>query len=152
MSGDQVNAIKTPAACMKTVSEDRVQLCGHNKNISFLNEDGVSRQGKVMRQHPKQIWFPRKGMRMWCFGGGVKNKEEQIIGNSKSLTNIVKVLLLHSKPFGIIAWIAVQRKYRTSERRIYMYGEINALTERDVYIRRWNLRDCGRIVALASFN
>ncbi|GFY16486.1 HTH_Tnp_Tc3_2 domain-containing protein [Trichonephila clavipes] len=46
MSEDQVNAIKTPAACMKTVSEDRVQLCGHNKNISFLNEDGVSKQDK----------------------------------------------------------------------------------------------------------
>ncbi|GFX40782.1 hypothetical protein TNCV_3760061 [Trichonephila clavipes] len=61
MSEDQVNAIKTPAACMKTASEDRVQLCGHNKNISFLNEDGVSRQGKVMRQHPKQKWFPRQG-------------------------------------------------------------------------------------------
>ncbi|GFT39974.1 hypothetical protein TNCV_1056081 [Trichonephila clavipes] len=60
MSEDQVNAIKTPAACMKTVSEERVQLCGHNKNISFLNEDGVSRQGKVMRQHPKQKWFPRQ--------------------------------------------------------------------------------------------
>ncbi|GFV15960.1 transposable element Tcb1 transposase [Trichonephila clavipes] len=63
MSEDQVNAIKTPAACMKTVSEDRVQLCGHNKNISFLNEDGVSRQGKVMRQHPKQKWFPRQAFR-----------------------------------------------------------------------------------------
>ncbi|GFT83844.1 hypothetical protein TNCV_639331 [Trichonephila clavipes] len=59
MSEDQVNAIKTPVACMKTVSEERVQLCGHNKNISFLNEDGV-RQGKVMRQHPKQKLFPRQ--------------------------------------------------------------------------------------------
>ncbi|GFV18630.1 hypothetical protein TNCV_2872611 [Trichonephila clavipes] len=46
MSEDQVNAIKTPAARMKTVSEDRVQLCGHNKNISFLNEDGFSRHGR----------------------------------------------------------------------------------------------------------
>ncbi|GFV18534.1 hypothetical protein TNCV_2871671 [Trichonephila clavipes] len=62
MSEYQGNAIKTPAACMKTVSEDRVQLCGHNKSISFLNEDGVSRQGKVMREHPKQKWFPRQGL------------------------------------------------------------------------------------------
>ncbi|GFV89543.1 transposable element Tcb1 transposase [Trichonephila clavipes] len=57
MSEYKVNAIKTPAACLKTVFEDRVQLCGHNKNISFLNEDGVSRQGKVMHQHPKKRRF-----------------------------------------------------------------------------------------------
>ncbi|GFT65831.1 DUF1758 domain-containing protein [Trichonephila clavipes] len=60
MSEDQVNAIKTPAACMKTVSKDK-KLCEHNKNISFLNEDSVSRQGKVVCQHPKQKWFPRQG-------------------------------------------------------------------------------------------
>ncbi|GFW28932.1 hypothetical protein TNCV_202551 [Trichonephila clavipes] len=29
---------------MNTVSEDRVKLCGYNKNVSFLNEDGVCRQ------------------------------------------------------------------------------------------------------------
>ncbi|PRD28841.1 UNVERIFIED_CONTAM: hypothetical protein NCL1_31235 [Trichonephila clavipes] len=38
---------------MKTVFEDRVKLCGLNKNVSFLNEDGVCRQGKAMLQHPK---------------------------------------------------------------------------------------------------
>ncbi|GFS86298.1 HTH_Tnp_Tc3_2 domain-containing protein [Trichonephila clavipes] len=78
MSENQVNAIKTPAACMKTVSEDRVQLCGHIKSIRFLNEDGVSRQskpsvsiqskdgvlrqGKAGRQHPKQRRSPKTGV------------------------------------------------------------------------------------------
>ncbi|GFU65415.1 hypothetical protein TNCV_292001 [Trichonephila clavipes] len=41
------------------MSESRIKLCGHNKNISFLIGDGVCRQGKVMRQHPKQGQFSK---------------------------------------------------------------------------------------------
>ncbi|GFV01445.1 uncharacterized protein TNCV_2960391 [Trichonephila clavipes] len=44
----------------------------------------------------------------------------------------------------------VHRKDRTSERRIYTFGAINALAERDIYIGQWHLRDRSRIVALAS--
>ncbi|GFX76087.1 hypothetical protein TNCV_2300021 [Trichonephila clavipes] len=74
MSEYKVNAIKTPAACLKTVFEDRVQLCGHNKNISFLNEDGVSRQGKVMHQHPKKRRF-LKTRYTRNFGNGPRHLE-----------------------------------------------------------------------------
>ncbi|GFU73152.1 transposable element Tcb2 transposase [Trichonephila clavipes] len=34
-------------------------LCVHNKNVIYLNEDGVSRQGKALRQHPEQRQFPK---------------------------------------------------------------------------------------------
>ncbi|GFT30479.1 hypothetical protein TNCV_2377641 [Trichonephila clavipes] len=38
-------------------SEGRV--CEHNKNVTFLHEDGNCRQGKAIRQHPKQGRFPK---------------------------------------------------------------------------------------------
>ncbi|GFX98217.1 hypothetical protein TNCV_4908601 [Trichonephila clavipes] len=62
----------------------------------------------------------------------------------------VKFLLLYSKVFGIILWITLHRKDRTSEGRIFTSGAINALAERDVYIRRRHLRDLSRIVVVAS--
>ncbi|GFV30856.1 hypothetical protein TNCV_4012901 [Trichonephila clavipes] len=47
-----------------------------------------------------------------------------------SNTDKVKVLLLHSKAFGMILWIAVHRKDRTVERLIYTSGAINDLVQR----------------------
>ncbi|GFT62273.1 hypothetical protein TNCV_4716851 [Trichonephila clavipes] len=59
-----IDAIKTSASLVKMMSEGRVMLCGHNKNASFLNEDGVSIQvrtvseGRVMPSgHSKNVSF-----------------------------------------------------------------------------------------------
>ncbi|GFW92658.1 hypothetical protein TNCV_519741 [Trichonephila clavipes] len=43
------------------ISRDMVKLCGHNKNISFPNEDCVCRQDKAMRQHLRQGRFLKTG-------------------------------------------------------------------------------------------
>ncbi|GFU90116.1 hypothetical protein TNCV_2464581 [Trichonephila clavipes] len=43
------------------VSDDRVNLCRYNKNISFLSEDGVQSQGKAMRQLPKWERYLKTG-------------------------------------------------------------------------------------------
>ncbi|GFW30117.1 hypothetical protein TNCV_1054281 [Trichonephila clavipes] len=67
---------------------------------------------------------------MGCIGGGIKKQKQS--GISKSFANMEKVLLLSSKVFGTILRIAVHRKDRTSERRIYTSGEIKA--DREVYV------------------
>ncbi|GFT38695.1 hypothetical protein TNCV_1498861 [Trichonephila clavipes] len=48
------------ASSIKTVTEDKAKLYGHNKNFSFLNEDGVQRQSKGMRQFPKKRRYPMR--------------------------------------------------------------------------------------------
>ncbi|GFX22758.1 hypothetical protein TNCV_4838951 [Trichonephila clavipes] len=48
---------------MITVFKDRVKLCGRNKNVSSLNEDGVCKQRKAVHQHPKQEQFSKTGVR-----------------------------------------------------------------------------------------
>ncbi|GFS61996.1 hypothetical protein TNCV_2592781 [Trichonephila clavipes] len=58
----------------------------------------------------------------WWWRWSKRNNQSSEI--SKSFVNTVKVILLLSKAFGIILWIAVHRKDSTSERRIYTSTEL----------------------------
>ncbi|GFU88468.1 putative DD34D transposase [Trichonephila clavipes] len=86
-----LSATKTSASLIEAVSEDRVKLCGHNKSVRFLNEEGVCKQGKAMRQHPKGGQFPQTGPVVENVGKITEIIEIDRKVSSRSITQELKI-------------------------------------------------------------
>ncbi|GFW04271.1 uncharacterized protein TNCV_2670341 [Trichonephila clavipes] len=89
------------------ISEDKVKQCQCNKNVSFLNEDGVRRQGKAMRHHPFQRRFPKTGG---------KNKNE--IGARTNRTPVHSIVLRYADVAAVACLVASSSPVPLKTRRV----------------------------------